>query len=659
MSINELIRNASASAASDRFSSADNDLRTPVIPEVITCAHCGVVIDGATADTMGYEFEGETVCRGCYLDETLLCDCCNVRFWRDDLEEVANGDLICPDCLENNYAFCEHCEQYVRSDEINWCEDTCSNVCDDCVNDWSTSFFHCDRCHDVHHGDTFEVYYNDHSSETWCQSCYDWHSVFFCDECERYFDEDHVDRYDDDGHCVCAYCFEGHNLIPSTPQAFEDIRDWEAPSGVRPYGYKPTPCFLLTAAEKGNGHDQSDTVCFGVELEMEDNRNYGRNLHTDADWLNNKLGFTYCKRDGSLTNGLEMVSHPASFNFWMGKKDVLEEAFKEMIHLGYNSHDNGHCGLHVHLSLMPLLEANPNAASAMLVLVDRFWDELVCFSRRTEHQLAQWARRYYTKDKPYEDLAKMNKREGVRYMAVNLQNKHTIELRIFRGTLKIETFIATLQLCERLVDTCIHAEVMDLNTMTWEQLIGDKYEELTSYCKKRFDPQPVTFEDHTVFEDAEAVPAWWPTPAAMHAENLLHALRTDRPIVLKEDVVFDDITYLAGTPVVVLFSDAANQNFACVMPTGSEYLVPAEKLRIKDEDLFVGEDWVRFIADPNTGECASFRDLLSPGMIGRVVTLNDESAGIDFGRDIGGVSIEGRITNGHGLWVSLNNLELL
>ena len=35
-----------------------------------------------------------------------------------------------------------------------------------------------------------------------------------------------------------------------------------------------------------------------------------------------------------------------------------------------------------------------------------------------------------------------------RYVAVNLNNYHTIEFRLFRGTLKLNTFIATLQMVE-------------------------------------------------------------------------------------------------------------------------------------------------------------------------------------------------------------------
>ena len=42
-----------------------------------------------------------------------------------------------------------------------------------------------------------------------------------------------------------------------------------------------------------------------------------------------------------------------------------------------------------------------------------------------------------------------------RYVAVNLNNYHTIEFRLFRGTLKYNTFIATLQMVNHICDAAI------------------------------------------------------------------------------------------------------------------------------------------------------------------------------------------------------------
>lgn len=660
MSINEIIRNASSSNASARFSSTASDAQNTTSSEVRTCGHCGAVIG---ENETSYEFLDTVICSDCYFNETCTCDCCDEQFWRDDMMVTKDEELVCEECLSNNYVYCEECEQYVREDDANWCEDELCYVCEDCLNSWRNDYYRCERCGDVHHGESYTIYTGDDSSEEWCERCCQIGDTFYCENCGREFTINDVSSQYIIGHgYVCEYCDNDDE------QETADIESWVAPYGVRSYGYKPTPCFLLTEKEKEDGHDYSDTICYGVELEMEDHRNYGNNVDTDAAWLNEKLGFTYCKHDGSLNDGLELVSHPASFDYWMSKKDVLEEAFKEMSDMGYTSHDNGHCGLHVHISLKPLLEANPSAPCAMLLLFERFWDKLVRFTRRTEAQLNQWARRYYTKDKPYEELAKMSKRECNRYMAVNLQNDYTVELRVFRGTLKIETFIATLQFCKRLVDICIKSSLQELQTMTWEDLVGNEYEELNAYCKKRFDPQPVTFEDHTVFEDnapeehtEDETPAWWPDRLHMHGENILRC--ETREMVLRAGCRFGLTYYDAGTPVTVRFADMLYENYGICLPDGAEALVPADTVIIVGDAELMSEDWVRVVGDPNTGELPdSICDYnIGNGQIGRVVIIDASTGciGVDFGYDIGGISLRHNVTHGHGLWIAPQRLELL
>lgn len=172
------------------------------------------------------------------------------------------------------------------------------------------------------------------------------------------------------------------------------------------------------------------------------------------------LPSTYCKKDCSLNkggdySGIEIASHPATLAWYEERKGQFDSCFDMLKEGGWLSHDAGTCGLHVHISLHALEEANPWAVNNMLYLVDRFWDKLVKFSRRTEYQLNRWARRYSIARGTYEEIKNMAKRECDRYMAVNLQNEHTVEIRMFRGTLNTESFFATLQLIDTMVKRCI------------------------------------------------------------------------------------------------------------------------------------------------------------------------------------------------------------
>lgn len=70
---------------------------------------------------------------------------------------------------------------------------------------------------------------------------------------------------------------------------------------------------------------------------------------------------------------------------------------------------------------------------------------------------------------------------------MNLQNYNTIEFRIFRGTLKYETFIATLELVHEICTRAIDATDRDFETMCWGDFVKgidkDKKPYLIDYLK--------------------------------------------------------------------------------------------------------------------------------------------------------------------------------
>ena len=425
---------------------------------VITCAECGCIIDSEDAIII----DGETYCEDCVTE----CNFCGEYHLRNDMNETEDG-LVCEHCLDNEYGYCECCNTWQRLVNLNWCEEDECCVCDDCLEE-GDAYRRCDYCGDIHRTENLrEVYTNNYDSELWCENCREYHAIY-CSECEREFDDRYVLVEDE----VCEYC-------DNPSQRCGNINLWSAPRGVRGYSYKPDPCFCPPEAE--------NSICFGFELEMEDHRNCGNSVNKDADYMNDTLGFTYCKHDGSLDNGIELVSHPAKLEYLMEHKETFREVFDEMIRRGYTSHDNGNCGLHVHISLKPMLEANEDAVSNLIIIVDNLWNKLVRFSRRTDSQLNRWAKRYDSKRHKAKDVAKKAKENCGRYTAVNQENKHTVEIRIFRGTLKVDTFFATLQLVQRLVDMSIACESPEkAYDITWEQLTDCDYPELKAYCEKRF-----------------------------------------------------------------------------------------------------------------------------------------------------------------------------
>ena len=164
--------------------------------------------------------------------------------------------------------------------------------------------------------------------------------------------------------------------------------------------------------------------------------------------------------------------------------DILHRA----VQMGYRSHQTSTCGLHVHVSREGLGGneiAQEDTISKILFFVEVHWNELLKFSRRTEYNMNRWAaRRGYEHDpKKLYDKAKSDYN---RYVAVNLCNRATIEFRLFRGTLKLNTLLATLQLVEHICNLAMRLTEHELKALSWSEFVSYISEpELIQYVKER------------------------------------------------------------------------------------------------------------------------------------------------------------------------------
>src|SRR5690606_30357619 len=72
-----------------------------------------------------------------------------------------------------------------------------------------------------------------------------------------------------------------------------------------------------------------------------------------------------------------------------------------------------------------------------------------------------------------------------RYKAINLCNSNTVEFRIFKGTLKRDTIIASIQWVDVLIRFCRNTSLKDLFNVSWEDIFGNTgHAELTEYLKQ-------------------------------------------------------------------------------------------------------------------------------------------------------------------------------
>lgn len=300
-----------------------------------------------------------------------------------------------------------------------------------------------------------------------CQTCYDRYYTR-CTDCERIINCDDAYYTDDDDNSEYPYCYNCFDRIRSPRKSIQN------------YSYKPAPIFY------GDGNRY-----FGVELEIDDGGEINANAADIMRIANKSDEHVYCKHDGSLSDGFEIVSHPMTLAYHTGVMPwsaVLEDA----VQMHYLSHQAGSCGLHVHVNRDTFgdTEAEQEAAIArVLFFVENHWNELLRFSRRTRRQMEQWAARYGRKDNPKEQIEHVKNNFTDRYRAVNLTNDATIEFRMFRGTLRYNTLIATLQLVNEICELASRLTDEEMKALTWTDFcarIGSlQYPELVQYLKER------------------------------------------------------------------------------------------------------------------------------------------------------------------------------
>ncbi len=254
---------------------------------------------------------------------------------------------------------------------------------------------------------------------TLCEACRN--NVHECDWCGCLTEED----YGDANTTLCEYCRDNAHECDWCGCL---VRRGEECScgrcGIHEYSYTPRPDF------RGKG-----PLYFGIELEMEFEGHDWDGLPDD--------GYLYAKHDGSLTCGVEIVSHPASWEWLCSEgRAAWQQILDWRLDRGYRSYNTGTCGMHVHMSRDAFTTFHLYKWLQFFYQNPQF---ILDISRRSAGTLARWA----SLDGPSATsdlIAKAKDGRGKsRYEAINLNNPHTIEIRIFRGTLHPSGFWRNLE----------------------------------------------------------------------------------------------------------------------------------------------------------------------------------------------------------------------
>lgn len=372
------------------------------------------------------------------------------------------GMTYCQRCFDRRFAPCHFCGALHRRARMmtSRVRHLSENVyvCPDCAN----SHPQCNECGYL----TSQQEYDDNGG--YCNICYE--DMSECDICGETVHNNHLRTSG------------GQNYCPSCWSSRAEV--------IRNYGYKPRPNFLPNSGEPWY---------YGVEQEHDHRRGYNGDEDDAINSAKELMGISdsqfYIKHDGSLSNGYELVTHPATLDYHLNHFP-WDDIAKIAISNDMRAHDTTTAGLHVHASRTrfgeTLLEQDLNIAKVML-LFDLFWDKkIVPFSRRRREELDSWANKpsaSFERDDNEPTVILKSKRKvshGERHTAINLMNEKTVEFRVFRGTLKATTIKATLQWLDTLISYAIDTNLRDIWDSDWDNIFaGTEYPELKAYLSDK------------------------------------------------------------------------------------------------------------------------------------------------------------------------------
>ena len=258
---------------------------------------------------------------------------------------------------------------------------------------------------------------------------------------------------------------------------------------IHQYNYKPEYIKYRLPGE--------DSLLLGAEIEVDcggESEEHakavleimcGSDPNDPDDVLEDKM---FCTHDGSLKNGIEFDTMPCTLEYHKTQMNY-REMFEYLDKHGYKAHDTSTCGLHVHADRSYLGKSvlmQQLNISKILYILEKFNDEICVIARRNnsysrfvgsgkdENSVIELYEKYKNQDK---------------HVALNLKHEDTIEFRCFKGTLKYETFILTLEFVKDIIDYAKSINIEEIELIQWKDLMNTFSDELKAYYEERLEKE--------------------------------------------------------------------------------------------------------------------------------------------------------------------------
>lgn len=191
------------------------------------------------------------------------------------------------------------------------------------------------------------------------------------------------------------------------------------------------------------------------------------------------IGGTYAKKH--VYQDVEIITAPMTIKRWLELGPNIKKLFAELAEFGFESHNIGSCGLHFHYTMVD----KPHRVE----IVSRFWHQIQTWKPEVQKIAGREFYRY-CRDLEFYDTIVPQECESLDYLkekvvkrdfggdehtiTLNLQHENTIEMRLCKGTLNYDTFMARLEFFYNMYIQACSLNVI-VQRMTWNKLVSSKH----------------------------------------------------------------------------------------------------------------------------------------------------------------------------------------
>lgn len=371
--------------------------------------------------------------------------------------QVHDGNFYCQDCFDENFTFCDECQEYHPNDKVSYLHNLDISVCDNCID----NYVRCNHCGDWMREEDAHIGADD---ESYCEDCF-WEYFYRCEHCDEvlYRDDVYWDEEGDYGYCYDCYQKLCNNVI---------------------YSYHSDDVEYLPKYLNEYDRDTHIKDLYGIELEITGSKS------TAEEFQNIMSDNVVLMRDGSV-DGYEMVSMPMTrAYFYKMFVPTLKDGLKYLLDNNMRGHNGG--GIHIHFRQ---LQRGLEVANMTQILYGSEDDRKLwrLINQRRESAMS-WcsqnpANLYHEPQEILEEGFLYPCGDGNHGTALNYDYRtETHELRIFNSNLRIERVIKNMECLFALEDYVKSQIGLVCDTKGFIQFVVDhaeNYPELVKFLDEK------------------------------------------------------------------------------------------------------------------------------------------------------------------------------